>query len=76
MVILLLQQEKQSSSYWEPENAEYLHQRSLHSEKLFDGVSHLLLSMALTSLKPAILQQLLGNSSTISMFYVTSVNQS
>jgi len=37
MVILLLQHEKQSYSYWEPENSEYLQQRSLHSEKQFDG---------------------------------------
>ena len=59
MIILLFQHEKQSYSYWEPENSEYLHQRSLHSEKLFDGGSHLLVSVALTSLKPAILQQLL-----------------
>ena len=51
--------EKQSYSYWEPENSEYLRQRSFHSEKQFDGDSHPLLSLALTSLKPALLQRLL-----------------
>jgi hypothetical protein len=37
MVILLLQQEKQNYSSWEPENSEHLHQGSLHNEKLFAG---------------------------------------